>query len=113
MLGNSLPTRSKRRSGVFPMRSSKDCPTAGRSAGSSTFADAGSVIAISGRSLRRKSHRNATKILRIGCNSPWFGYGYSLPQFRGFATGVSGLEDPDAHLAARGNGIHDGTGLEP
>jgi len=31
---------------------------------------------------------------------------YSLPQFRGFATGVSGLEDPDAHLAARGNGIH-------
>src|SRR6266404_855542 len=47
MLGNSLPTRSSLRSGVFPMRSSTDCPTAMRVAGNSTFVDARSVVAIS------------------------------------------------------------------
>src|SRR5215475_3378636 len=74
MFGNSLPTRSRRRSGVFPIRSSTDCPTAKRVTGNWSFVDARSVVAISRCFLRRGPHSYATEILRIGCNSPCVGY---------------------------------------
>src|SRR5215831_5294167 len=66
--------RSRRRSGVFPICSSTDRPAAMCAAGNGTLADARSVVAISGRFLRRRSHRYATEILRIGYNSPCVGY---------------------------------------